>query len=549
MRTFCTTLLLLGLTPMAQAAEIESPSVLTAVEVYGDRARVVRSATVDVVPGSHEVVLTGLPPQLEVESLRAEGEGTARVVLGSIDVRRGFRPEALSERVRDLQGRIEGLQDTDRELADAAGAADFQIAYLRSLSAKSGAQIAERTLELKGLSAEVGAMSDALLTRLSAAQAEQRRVVIARRTVTRQIDALQKELAQLQSGAQTEDLRCAIAIEAKTAGKVTVRVSYTATWASWAPTYDARFDAETGAVSLTYGAWVTQGTGEDWSGVSLSLSTAQPDLGIAPPRLDPWVLAVEPPYVARTRSTAMGAAAPMAKSAPREEGIYDEMADAPQLAMEVAEAVIETGGPAVRFGVPGVVHVPGDGTRKRVTIAQWTLDKATLERVAAPALSEHVFLTAKARNDKDFPLLPGELQAFYGDRYVGASALERVAPGEDFAVPFGVDDKVKVTRKVVSREEGKKNLFSGKDALAVTWKTTVESFHKSAVDVIIADRIPVSELEKVEVKVGSSTPAPTEKKDRGIWTWSVSVKPGQKVDLPLELVIAFPPDQRPWNLP
>lgn len=533
----------------AVSAEIESSSVVSAVEVYPDRARVTREATVDVVPGTHEVLLRGLPANVDVNSLRAEGEGTARVILGSVDVRRGFRPEARDERVQKLEAQIQLLQDADKEQADAVAATEFELKYLESLRAKSGQQIAEKTLEQKGMSGEVDSMADALLRRVARAQLSARQANQSRRGLARQIEALTRDLQQLRSGAEDQELRVAVAIEAKTAGKFTVRITYNAGWANWAPTYDARL-GDDGKIELTYGAWVAQGTGEDWPGVKLSLSTAQPALGIAPPELDPWILQVQPPYYpsrARSAGAAPSAAAPMSKA--MEMDMDMEEAPEPVFASEIATAQVETGGPAVRFGVPGSARVPGDGTRKRIVVASWVLGGATFERIAVPTITDLVYTTARVKNDREFPLLPGELQAFWGDRFVGSTHIAQVAPGEEMRVPFGVDDQVKVVRKLVMKEEGKKGIFSGKEAMTYHWRTTVENLKKEVVEVQLRDRLPVSELDKIDVKVQDGTTPATEKKDRGLWTWKLQIAPGKNADVDLKLAIAWPPDQRPWNLP
>ena len=60
--------------------------------------------------------------------------------------------------------------------------------------------------------------------------------------------------------------------------------------ARWRPRYDLRGDAATGEVELALSAMVSQTTGEDWSGAALTLSTAQPSLGVTAPELEPFWL-------------------------------------------------------------------------------------------------------------------------------------------------------------------------------------------------------------------------------------------------------------------
>lgn len=52
-----------------------------------------------------------------------------------------------------------------------------------------------------------------------------------------------------------------------------------------------RADTQAKTLDVTYHAEVRQATGEDWKGVSLRLSTAQPALAGREPRMDPWFLA------------------------------------------------------------------------------------------------------------------------------------------------------------------------------------------------------------------------------------------------------------------
>ena len=65
------------------------------------------------------------------------------------------------------------------------------------------------------------------------------------------------------------------------AGKV--RLNYLVNATSWMPQYKLRTGAEKDPVQVEYLAAIEQQSGEDWNGVDLILSTAQPRLNAAPP--------------------------------------------------------------------------------------------------------------------------------------------------------------------------------------------------------------------------------------------------------------------------
>jgi len=69
------------------------------------------------------------------------------------------------------------------------------------------------------------------------------------------------------------------------AGDVTIHLEYQVAAARWAPSYVARLDAD--ATRFELRAVVAQNTGEDWTGVALRLSTAEPDQFAPLPELHP----------------------------------------------------------------------------------------------------------------------------------------------------------------------------------------------------------------------------------------------------------------------
>ena len=67
----------------------------------------------------------------------------------------------------------------------------------------------------------------------------------------------------------------------------TLRLGYLVNAATWWPQYRLRGSAADGPVRLEYLAALVQQTGESWSGVRITLSTARPSLDAAPPDLTP----------------------------------------------------------------------------------------------------------------------------------------------------------------------------------------------------------------------------------------------------------------------
>ena len=82
-----TFLTVMGSVVAASAAEVEATSAIDTVTVYPDGATVTRVVKVNLPAGEHVVLARDFPLGLDPASLRVEGEGGARVQIGSIDAR------------------------------------------------------------------------------------------------------------------------------------------------------------------------------------------------------------------------------------------------------------------------------------------------------------------------------------------------------------------------------------------------------------------------------------------------------------------------------
>ena len=115
------------------AAELKPPSRIAAVTVYSQEALVERRATATLVPGDHRLVLDGFPAVLDESRLRVLGSGSAKVKIVGIRVEPVQLEKAKSERVRELEEKIRGLEAQEAALDDKKNAANEEIVFLLNL--------------------------------------------------------------------------------------------------------------------------------------------------------------------------------------------------------------------------------------------------------------------------------------------------------------------------------------------------------------------------------------------------------------------------------
>ncbi len=254
--------------------------------------------------------------------MRVSGEGAEGVVIGSVETKPFYADAAVSEQERRLQAAIVELQDRRRNAEDRIASLQVQLDFIatigRDMPATANEEIQRGSMD--------PAKWQAAWTAMSSGAAEARAGMRAAEIEMRDIDAktakLQQELAQIQTG-QTATVVARINLEAAAAAAgATLRLSYQLPGATWQPLYDARLDSEAEKMSLAQLGQVQQRTGEDWTGVALTLSTAQPSVGAVLPGLDSWFVQVAPGDLGGERRDLFGATAPSEK-APEPQNMAD----------------------------------------------------------------------------------------------------------------------------------------------------------------------------------------------------------------------------------
>jgi uncharacterized protein (TIGR02231 family) len=542
MRASAFLFLLVPTLPLAATA-VNARSRIDAVTVYRSSARVVRGARVDLQPGPTRVLFDGLPDQLDDDSLRIEGKGSAKARVFGVTVERVTADAAASADARGAEERLEKLQDEDRGLEDRLRAAQARAKFVESLRSTYADERA-KNLALRDVSTkewrDVAAFVEGELTAVSG---EVRRLEGARRELGRRIAQARADLDKVQAKRSQTTKTIAVEVEAEKAGAFEIALSYAVSAAGWQPIWDARLAPEAGTVELTFLGSVWQRTGEDWKEVALSVSTAQPARGLHVPQLDPRYLvrAERPRPMAPKRSRTPGEAALPSAARAAAPQMAMEDAEEPKMELTMAEATVEQGLLSAAFQAARRETVDGSGQARKVSLARFPL-KAEVVRTAAPRVEAAAFLTAKAVNETGFPLLAGVAGVYVGDEFAGRAAIPATPPGGELELAFGADDRVEIDRKVLERRRESAGLISKDDVYRYRVRISVKNRYASQVAVKLLDLVPVSRDEKIRVELLEGTTAPTrEDPERpGVRVYELSLASREEKVVELRYEIRFP---------
>jgi uncharacterized protein (TIGR02231 family) len=549
--------------------ELAAP--IVAVTVYADRALVTRRGSIHLAPGEHELYVNDLPHFVR-ESLRAAGTGPQGTRILSVDVTTTFHSRPPETALQALQNEIDVLQEQQRLLHARSQALQNRQKWLSALGEQSkdfARGLSQKTMRPQDCADFFTFMSQQALQDAE----EELHLDQELKRSQEEIAAKQRELDRQSGHLRPDRQAAAVHISMEQEGDFMLEISYIVTNASWTPQYDVRVqkDAEqnSGTVELTYVGLVQQKTGEDWKNVNLALSTARPSLASVLPELKPWYINRYTPVRSHTESPAgYAAAAPYAvaqmapppKMARKARGIsfgYQQAAD-PEILEEEApapvEAEVETAeveqtGTAYVFRVGHDVDIPADGSSHKTTIAHDNLPCA-FDYVSAPSLEEDVHVRATITNTTERVLLKGEANIFLNGEYVGTTQVKMTASGEQVKVFLGLDDAIKIKRKLIER------VVDRGDPLQINtrrntygYRIEVHNYAHAKRHIVVRDRLPVSQHERIKVKILQLQPQPKERTGLELLTWEFDLDPDSEQKIEYRMAIEHPRDMTVTGLP
>lgn len=572
---------------------------VVAVTVYQNTALVTREVTAPEAAGVAEVVVSPLPPATMASSLYAEGTEGIRVL--SARYRTRAIAEDTREEVRKLEGRLRELNKKVQSYQADLRAVEQNGQLLVKLEGFTAATMQHLT-EKGQLDSE---KTIALANFIRENRAKQVKEEVG---IKQQIEAAQEDIAFTQrvlgekaGGTARTERDAVIVVDKARAGGGTIRLNYLVGAASWKPQYKFRAGSRDGdKVVLEYLASVCQQTGEDWSGIDLTLSTAQPLLNAAPPDLRSLEVAigpgpgghvalddkrVDPSGVPHPQAAAGGGAGGFGVGGmpPASAYLKDLSRQSQALRGRASQNTIENkteaagkdfndaaaleqfrdllvsreeiaktdplaeglagDGPSVTFHLKTRLAVPSRSDEQVLEIAKLDLAPRFYYK-AVPVLTPHVYRLADLVNTTDYVILPGEATMYIGTDFVGQAKLPLVAVGKPFTVGFGVDPQLQVQRKLLDKT---RTTQGGNQVLTFKYRVLLNSYKANAADVQVWDRVPHAEAQQaIAVTLATRKPGLSEdplyvrdEKPKSLLRWDVKLEPKQNGEKALTIDYEF----------
>lgn len=272
----------------AVQAEAEVTSVdgkMVAVTVFQGQALVTREIDLPDAKGLIEVIVKDLPEQILTGSLYAEPADGVEIR----SVRFRVRPiEGDSrEEVREIDEQIKKNQEEQRELGSRHQltlSRQKLLVSMENFTTSSGKSDLQR-----GVLDSVALIDIAEYSFKRREEVAKQLFIIleSQRELKEKLQQLQQKRNVLTVSSETISREAVVFLSAGEEG-ASFRVSYLVSGANWTPSYNLRANADQSEVTIEYNASVKQTSGEDWTDVAMTLSTASPSFAAKAPSLLPF---------------------------------------------------------------------------------------------------------------------------------------------------------------------------------------------------------------------------------------------------------------------
>jgi uncharacterized protein (TIGR02231 family) len=514
------------------AADIPAELRIDQVTVYTQGAMVTRIGSVTVPAGSHRLVVRDLPAGLDSRLLRVT-VGSNAVRLGSVSVTTVNAGQFVTQQERELRSQLEVKTDQRAAIQDEIDTAQTQLKLLESLATNPGGSA-------NGTAAVNGSNLTTVLSTIGSSAASARNKVrdakSRQRKLDTEIETLKAELAKVATQRkQTSEVGAAIEVSA--AGTVPVILTYRINEAAWGWVYQARLDTNKKKLSLERQGQVQQGSGEDWSNVQLTLTTAQPAADLVTPNVAAEFLDLRDPQQMVRRSLEKSDMAVAMASAPM-------MEDSALVGQKIMANVAATQY-LVEYQVPARVSVSADRQIRLYPISDEAFDTDIITRIM-PGESRRAHLEAIFKYQRDTPIEAGQLQLYRDGAFVGEAVTQAFLPGAEVRMPFGVDERIKVAVRDEAAKSDETVALSKQVTKETKQRFEITSYHATTIPVEVIDRIPVSRNADVKVEILKGATEPTTRDlngKAGVMLWKFTAQPQQTTAIHHYYSVRYPRDR------
>ncbi|MFZ6663916.1 mucoidy inhibitor MuiA family protein [Peijinzhouia sedimentorum] len=494
MRLIPTLLILLCLGAQALAQQTISSKVSDVV-VFPNAAQINRTGVLTLTPGNQSIRIGGLPADLDVSQFTFNiKDADFRIISQSFN--RNFLTEAkLSSKEREFKERMDAIAVEMSTLENSKMVLRREEQFLADAYAKQASNLNAITEAARLLSQRL-AIIYAEITKIDKKLAELHSERL----------QIERQQSQLFPTKVENNGELTLIINSSLRGNFAFELAYQTNRARWEPRYDIYSNGYGEDLSIALKANIHQATGEDWDGIKVVLTTANPNSWNTLPELYPWVLDfVDDRVMVRLRGQAKGM---QIMEVADEESISDFNVEAGESAT------------ALSFTLTGDYYVP-TSIAPFETVLTETNKTANYRYQIAPKFNPKAFLVAELTEWREVFTLSAQANVYFQNQlsnrtYVNANMIE-----DEMLISLGADERIVVERKQILDNTGRGFLGSKRTDIQ-DFVISIYNPRSEEIEVRVQDQIPLSRNDELVIKLRDGQGAELDT-ETGILTWNLKI--------------------------
>ena len=521
--------------PMQAQKQISAK--LTDATVYLRGAALTHTASATLKSGSQEVIIDGLSPDIEINSLKVKANG---VLISATEFSQDYlTPREQAAHIKKLQDSLDLYQEQLKEVQNDL-AVHKQLLKLVTDGTENNMSQKEGTVTIADINANMELYRTKAAELQKSIDKDNKKIEKLKETVNRlknQIDQDETENSQLNGM-----LRLSVSVPEN------VTTTYFTNMAQWVPCYDINIPSMDKSITLQAKAKVRQLTGLDWNNVQLTLSNATPNRSTVAPVFKTWFLKFQRPRQqystlakgyddARSNTVSYAAVA-------EEDAMVSHLASAKPAAPILMNDFVEVEDQDIQvtYAIAVPYDIPGNGKEKLIDLKSYDV-KADFKYYSVPKLSDETYLIATLSDYEKYNLLPGDATVTFNNTFVGRTRLRPNDTESQITLTLTTEPRLTVKR------EKQKDFCSTKhvgNSTTVTqsYLITVKNNLNRSAKLTLKEQYPISNDKDIEGKDVTVTPKATyDKTDIGVVTWDVELNPGETRTFTVTYSVKYPKEQ------
>ncbi len=528
-------LLIFGQVQSQNIPEKKVSTEISSATIYLSGAEIIRNKSITLAKGKTQIIFDGLSPKINPKSIRITTDKTIDL-LGISNKINYLAKEEHGPEIKRLNDSLEIVKNELQTIADKTDAFSTEKQLLLKNISLGGTNNGVNITELKQASDFYRLKITEINSKISQLNQQKEKLNLGYQRIVSQLNEMNSN-----AGYTRSEISILVSCDAPVTGNFELK--YLVDGAGWSPAYDIKAFDINEPVTLEYRAKVYNNTDINWKDLKIKLSTADPNLSVTKPILNPWYL----------RYQTYNYNSNMFKG--KEGYIQNQISDERNLSVqqeafsELNEDIVISGDfseatvpeLSAEFEITKSYSIPSDDKPYLVDISEHQLP-ANYQHFAVTKLDRDVFLIAQITGWQDLNLIEGPANVYYSGTYLGQSFINTRNVKDTLDLSLGRDSKVIVTRTKL-KEFSSSQFVGTKKKETMTYQLTAKNNRKSDVTIEILDQLPISQTDEIEVKAIELSGA-EQNLSTGELKWKYTLKPGESKTIKLSYYIKYPENKQ-----